>query len=213
MINVGDTIKEERKKRGLTIEQVAKATKIRPQFLQAIENNHYEKLPGPNYAQGFVKNYLAFLELPVSEYMARFRREYDEQAERKLMPQGLVGKDIPLKRFSVKQAFLLGGVVLIFLFVYLFFQYRAAFFPPFLTINQPQEGMQLSSQSVLVQGTTDPNTAVTINTLPAYVDDSGKFSKELPVFPGTVTLTIKAVNSFGKITTLVRHVVAKFPNQ
>jgi cytoskeletal protein RodZ len=212
MINVGETLKEARKKKGLTILEVAKATKIRESFLEAIEEGKYEMLPGTSYAHGFVKNYLEYLELPVNEYLARFRREYDAEKQRKLMPEGLVGKEnISLKRFSLTQAIWLGGVVILALFVYLFFQYRAAFFPPQLTVNQPKENTTITSQTVAVSGTTDPNVAVTVNALPAYVDANGKFSKELPVFPGTLTIVIKAVNSFGKIMTLERHVTIKAP--
>src|SRR5579859_5637054 len=113
MINVGETLKK-----ALTIAEVAKATKIRESFLEAIEEGKYEKLPGTSYAHGFVKNYLEYLELPVNEYLARFRREYDAEKQRKLMPEGLVGKEnISLKRFSLTQAFWLGGVVILALFV------------------------------------------------------------------------------------------------
>src|SRR5260221_1367644 len=128
MIRVGEKLKEERKKKGLTLEQVAKATKIRESFLLAIEEGDYHKLPGSSYAHGFVKNYLEFVELPIREYMALFRREYDEKENRKLMPEGLVGREgIPLNRFSIRQAFWLGGVIILLLFIYLLFQYRAAF--------------------------------------------------------------------------------------
>ncbi len=209
MINVGETVKEARKKKGLTIEQVAKATKIRSSFLEAIENGDYAKLPGSSYAHGFVKNYLEFLELPVQEYMARFRGEYDAERAAKLVPEGMMRNEISLKRFSITQAFWIGGVVVTLLIAYLVFQYRAAFWAPQLSVDSPKDRGVIVSQTVVVSGTTDPSVAVTINTLPAYVDPNGKFSKELPVFPGNVTVTVKAVNSFGKINTIERHVVVK----
>ncbi|HSD98520.1 MAG TPA: helix-turn-helix domain-containing protein [Patescibacteria group bacterium] len=210
MINVGDKIKEERKEKGVTLEQVAKATKIRASFLEAIENGEYEKLPGSSYAHGFVKNYLEYLELPVSEYLARFRREYDGERQRKLIPEGMIGKEnISLKRFSIRQAIWLGGIVILALFVYLFYQYRAAFFPPQLIVDSPKENAVVAAQAIAVSGITDPNVAVTINALPAYVDANGKFTKQLPVFPGNLVITVKAVNSFGKISSIERHVQIK----
>lgn len=211
MIRVGDKLKEERKKKGLTLEQVAKATKIRVNFIQAMEEGEYEKLPGISYAHGFVKNYLEFLELPVQEYLARFRREYDGERQRKLVPEGFVEKNIPLRKFSLKQAVWLGSVILLALFGYLLFQYRAAFWSPQLQVSTPKEQSVTSSQTITVAGNTDPNVAVTINTLPAYVDTNGVFTKELPVFPGQITVTVKAVNSFGKVTTIVRHVKVNVP--
>lgn len=210
MIKVGEKLKEERKRKGLSLEQVAKATKIRESFLLAIEEGNYEKLPGSSYAHGFVKNYIEYMGFPLKQYLALFRREYDEKENSKVLPEGLMGRDsIPLRRFSLRQAFWLGGVVILALFAYLLFQYRAAFWAPQLTIQFPIDSSSVSSQTIQVTGTTDANTAVTVNTLPAYVDTNGKFSKEIPVFPGDVVITIKAVNSFGKITTVERHVRVK----
>lgn len=208
MIKVGEKLKEERKRKGLSLEMVAKATKIRITFLQAIEDGKYSKLPGSNYAHGFVKNYAEYLGLPVKEYLALFRREYDENTERKVLPEGLVGgsTDIPIKRFALRQAFWLGGIVLLALFAYLLFQYRAAIWSPQLTVNSPVENATIHAQSVSVSGTTDPDTAVTVNTLPAYVDSNGKFVKVLPVFAGNATISVKAVNSFGKVSTVERHI-------
>lgn len=210
MIRVGDTLQETRTKKGLTLEQVAKATKIRVSFLQALEKGEYDKLPGPNYAHGFVKNYLEFLELPVREYVARFRREYDENEQRKLVPQGLVGKEnISLKKISIRQMFWLGGVVIVALFAYLLFQYRAAFWSPMLTVATPQDHAVVTGQLVEVKGATDTEAAVTVNNLPAYVDSNGQFIKEIPVFPGNVTITVKAVNTFGKVTVIQRAIQVK----
>lgn len=207
MIKIGDKLREERKRQGYSLDQVAKATKIRLNFLQAIEDGTYAKLPGVSYAHGFVKNYLEFLNLPIREYMALFRREYNEQEQRRLMPTGFVGKEeIPLKKFSLIRAVWLGVVVLLGLAIYLAFQYRASFLSPALTVASPKENEVISSQTVRVTGSTDVNTAVTVNNLPAYTDNNGNFAKEIPVFSGDALITIRAVNSFGKITTLVRHV-------
>ncbi len=207
MIRIGTILQETRVKKGCTLEQVAKATKIRSEFLQALEKGEYEKLPGPNYAHGFVKNYLEFLGLPLQEHMALFRREYDENEQQKLVPQGLVGKEnISLQKFSVRQIFWLGLIIFVGLFFYLLFQYRAAFWSPSLTVTSPYEHAVIASQTIAVKGTTDPNATVTVNALPAYVDANGQFFKEIPVFPGNSTITVKAVNSFGKVTTIERHV-------
>lgn len=207
MIRVGEKLKEERKKRGLSLEEVAKATKIRAPFLEAIETGQYQKLPGSSYAHGFVKNYVEFFGFPVKEYLAIFRREYNEKENRSVLPQGLSKEEeFTLKRFSLTQAFWIGLVVLLGLFSYLLFQYRAAFWSPALTILSPKDKATISAQAVSVTGTTDANVSVTVNGLPVYIDATGKFTKEIPVFPGNVVLTIKAINSFGKITTIERDI-------
>lgn len=212
MITFGDKLRDERKKQGLTLDEVSKATKIRLNFLQAIESGEYNKLPGTSYAHGFVKNYIEFLGLPVREYMALFRRGYDEKEQRRLMPKGFVGEEkIPLRKFSIQQAVWLGLFIILTLTAYVVYQYRAAIWNPMLTVVSPKENAVITSQTVVISGTTDPNTAVTINALPAYIDANGAFTKEIPVFPGDVTFTVKAVNSFGKMTTVERHLKVVTP--
>src|SRR5258707_6377504 len=97
MVRLGQRLKEERLSKGFTIEEVAKATKIRPQFITAIEQSNYKQLPSKAYAHGFVKNYISFLELPLRESLAMFRRELDEKEYLDVLPDSFTKKkEIPL---------------------------------------------------------------------------------------------------------------------
>lgn len=208
MIRIGDRLREERTKKGLSIVEVARATKIRPAFLQAIEVGDYSKLPGSSYAHGFVKNYIEFLGLPIREYMAMFRREFNEKEYLGIIPDSFVQKeDIPLKTVRLNRTIAIAVAVIVIILSYLFFQYRSSVFSPTLAITSPLDKAKIAAQTVLVTGTTDPNSTVTVNGLPAFVDPNGKFSKEIPVFPGVATISIKSVNNFGRVTLLERHVV------
>lgn len=207
MIRVGEKLKEERTKRGLTVIEVAKATKIRPAFLQAIESGSYNQLPGGSYAHGFVKNYIDYLGLPSKEYMALFRREFNEKEYLGILPDSFVGKeDIPLKTVRLNRAIGVVSGIIILVILYIFFQYRAAFLSPSLTLSYPGDNTKISSQTILVTGITDSNTTVTVNNLPVFVDNNGHFSKEIPVFPGNELVSVKAVNSFGKTAIVERHI-------
>ncbi len=210
MIKIGERLKQERIKKGYTLDQIAKATKIRPQFITAIEEGNYTKLPGSSYTQGFVKNYIEFLDLPMKESMAMFRREFNEKEYVGIVPDSFVNKeDIPLKTVRLNRAIALVVIAVVGILLYLFYQYRSAFFAPALTVDVPVERAIVASQSVVVSGATDSNTTVTVNNLPAFVDANGHFTKEVPVFPGTSTIVIKSVNSFGRITSLERHIVVR----
>lgn len=46
MRTVGQLLKESRKEKGFTLDQVEKATKIRVKFLTCLETDDYQKLPG-----------------------------------------------------------------------------------------------------------------------------------------------------------------------
>jgi transcriptional regulator with XRE-family HTH domain len=58
---IGDLLARERHRRGLSLEVVAAATRIRVGHLAAIERGDLDALPGPVYARGYVRGYAAYL--------------------------------------------------------------------------------------------------------------------------------------------------------
>lgn len=209
MIRVGQKLHDERVRKGLTLEDVAKGTKIRTSFLLAIEKGEYGKLPSSAYALGFVKNYSLFLGLPTREMLALFRREFDEEKAFSVLPKGLTAtEDFSLRRFKLEQAILVGIFIFLALLGYILFQYRYAFINPPLEISAPKEGASVSSQAV-ISGTTDSNATVYVNNLPVTVDESGHFDKTIDLFPGKTVIFIKAINRFGRETKVQRHVEVK----
>lgn len=210
MIRAGQKLRAERLRKGLTLEEISKATKIKLAFLSAIEKGEYEKLPSSTYAQGFVRNYAGFLELPEKEILAIFRREYDQDKIIKVLPEGLIQKEeFPLKRFRFSQTAKIIIFIFVFLLGYILFQYRYAIINPPLEVSTPKEGAVVSSQVVTVAGKTDPNGSLFINSDPITLDSNGNFKKNINVFSGKSTITIKVVNIFGKETAIERHVEVK----
>jgi len=210
MVHVGEKLYEERVKRGYTLEEVSKATKIRSAFLAAIEKGEYKKLPSGTYVHGFVRNYARFLGLPEHEILALFKRGYAEEKFLKVLPDGFVRKDdFPLSKIKFAQTFKVLILILIALVAYIIFQYRSAIFNPSLSVSSPKENSITSSQAILVIGKTDPNSTVFINNETASLDKDGNFKKTVNVFPGRAKITIKSVNNFNKTTILERQIEVK----
>lgn len=207
MIRVGQKFKEQRDKKGLTLEEVAKATKIRESFLEAIEKGEYGKLPSSTYAQGFVRNYAEFLEMPTSETLALFRREFSEEKIYKVLPEGLSRREeFSLKRIRFASTIKIIIIAFLLLLAYILFQYRYAFVNPKLEVITPKEGAIVSSDKIVVFGKTDPNVSVYVNNDPASLDSDGRFNKTITSFIGKTIITIKAVNSFGREKIIQRHI-------
>ena len=59
----GATLKRERLARGLSLEEIAAQTRISQRFLEAIEREELEKLPGLVFARNFVRQYAGVLKL------------------------------------------------------------------------------------------------------------------------------------------------------
>lgn len=209
MVRVGQKLHETRVHQSLTLEEIAQKTKIRPEFLTAIEKGEYGKLPSVAYAQGFVRNYASFLGLPQKEILALFRREFDEKKTYKVLPDGMSqNTGFSLTRVRVQQSFFIVVLAGIALLGYLGFQYRSMFLPPMLTVDSPKQNAETKDE-VTVSGKTDPNATVLINNEPVLPNINGEFSKNLTLFPGKTSITLKAKNRFGKETVLQRTIDVK----
>ena len=53
MTPIGETLRRERLKRNLELEQISRDLKISTRFLEAIENDQFDKLPGRRLRQKF----------------------------------------------------------------------------------------------------------------------------------------------------------------
>jgi cytoskeletal protein RodZ len=54
------TLEEQRRSRGISLDALAEATKISIHFLQAIEAEEFQKLPGGVYSTNYIRQYAAF---------------------------------------------------------------------------------------------------------------------------------------------------------
>lgn len=209
MVKLGQRLHKERVQRNLTLEEVARDTKIKASFLSAIEKGDYNKLPSPAYAKGFVKNYAAYLGLPKGEVSAFFRREFDEKRAYKVLPDSLTKtEEFPVKRLRIQQSLVIAGVLLLIFVGYLLFQYRYAFLPPSLTITAPKEDAVVE-QDVTVTGATDSEATVVVNNEPVSLNSDGKFTKHLTLFPGKNVITVKSKNRSGKESVVEREITVR----
>jgi cytoskeletal protein RodZ len=68
----GDQLKREREMRGVSLEEVSKATRISTRFLEALEKEQWDQLPGGVFRRGFIRSVARFLGLDgdalISEY-------------------------------------------------------------------------------------------------------------------------------------------------
>jgi cytoskeleton protein RodZ len=60
---VGNKLRDARARRKLSLQEAEEATKIRARYLQAIENEDWDELPGDIYARAFIRTYGALLGL------------------------------------------------------------------------------------------------------------------------------------------------------
>ena len=68
----GDHLKREREMRGVSLDEISAATRIATRFLQAIENEQWDKLPGGVFNRGFVRAMGRYLGLDEENIVAEY---------------------------------------------------------------------------------------------------------------------------------------------
>jgi cytoskeletal protein RodZ len=80
---IGTTLREARNRRKLDLPAVEAAIKIRVRYLQAMENEEWDALPGGAYTRGFIRTYASYLGLDGERLADDYRRSTAPQgAER-----------------------------------------------------------------------------------------------------------------------------------
>ncbi|MBP9719271.1 MAG: helix-turn-helix domain-containing protein [Candidatus Levybacteria bacterium] len=199
MVSLGNRFQLARKRQNITVEQASKALKIRVEFLHALENGQYNKLPSSAYAQGFVGNYAQFLGLSKDETIAMFRREFDGKNVYSVLPHGVTHtKEFTVKKMRLQQTFFVIAAIFVIMGGYIIYQYRSAFFSPQLDIYTPKENEIIRSNEAQVSGKSDPNATVFVNNSTVSLDKDGNFSKRIDLFNGKTVIEVSATNRFGR---------------
>ena len=104
----GERLKRERELREVSQNELTTATRISPRYLEALENEQWDRLPGGVFNRGFVRSIAKYLGLDEEKLLA----EYDEaHGESNLpVPQPYENK-IPRPAIWIPLALLLGALV------------------------------------------------------------------------------------------------------
>ncbi|HYL32564.1 MAG TPA: helix-turn-helix domain-containing protein [Stellaceae bacterium] len=110
---IGALLRETRENYGGDVERIANALRIRAQYLVAIEEGRYDRLPAPVYALGFVRAYAIHLGLDGDEAVRRFKQEASgfEISRDLVFP-------VPLGERGIPHARILAAAVLLLLAAY-----------------------------------------------------------------------------------------------
>ena len=84
---VGQTLRSARTSRGIELDDVERATKIRVKFLQAMEDDRWDRLPGAAYARGFLATYARYLDLDDQALVAEYKRLHEDAESTSAYPR------------------------------------------------------------------------------------------------------------------------------
>lgn len=98
--HIGLELRKARLDKAVSFDQASEATKIRPEYLQAIENLSKDELPSIGYVLGYVRSYAAYLGIDGSSAVARYKRDtaVPDNLGRRSLPHFVPTRKIRLPR-------------------------------------------------------------------------------------------------------------------
>lgn len=96
--SIGEVLRLAREQQGLTLQDVSDALNIKRAYLEALEKDEYDAIPGAVFVKGYLRNYGNFLELDG----VALAKEYKENVEERT-PQPEVRTIMPMKKKKVRK--------------------------------------------------------------------------------------------------------------
>lgn len=212
MRTTGQVLQAARIARKLELDEVAKNTKIRPNFLSWLEADDFGRLPNATVAKGFIRNYSLFLGLNPDQILAIFRRDFIENDQGQIIPRGIVD---PVGKNSLwtPKSTIIAAVVFVFTLLggYLGYQFWLLKGPPALSISTPISDFSTQIDTVEIAGQTDPEATISVNSNQVNLDKGGRFFVRVPLQMGSNQIQIIATGKSGRQTKVIRQVFLDKP--
>ena len=110
---LGEGLRAVREYHGLDLDQLARETRIRRHYLQAIEDTRMDMLPSRPFTIGYVRAYAAALQLDPEAAVARFKQDVPDEDEGLRAPVGVKREGDPRLALIVLAFVVVGSGVLI----------------------------------------------------------------------------------------------------
>jgi cytoskeletal protein RodZ len=213
---LGEQLKKVRSDGRIVLSEVSRETKIPIRYLTMIEEGDYESLPPDVYVKGFLKSYAEYLGVEPKKLIDLYQRERD-------IKNNLNGRNnivVPKKKKRVPHFVvtpkIITALVIVFVvmsgFFYLYKEIGRFAAEPRLSLTEPFGDESIDGNSISVVGFTDQDAKLTINDQPVQVSDSGEFKENILLQGGINTLTISAVNRFGKTAVRTLNIKSNYQN-
>lgn len=111
MESIGIWLRREREVRGVSLEEVADATRIPVQSLANIEDGRFDDLPGEVFVKGFLRSYARAVGLPGDDVLARYGIEVRSRDVKTLAVRPSLPSPDRSRRFGLAIALVVFGIL------------------------------------------------------------------------------------------------------
>jgi cytoskeleton protein RodZ len=116
-LNLGRFLKRERENKGLTIDHLAKVTRLRTNYIEALENEAWDSLPDQVFIKGFLKTYTRALGLDYAQVLKQFEASVPAH-------DGLPKPLVPPKKVNKKIYIFLIALIIFILLIFAIIQLK-----------------------------------------------------------------------------------------
>lgn len=205
---VGEKLRQARHYKNLKIEDVAKRLHIRKEYLSALEEENFDRLPTGLYSKNFLKEYASFLGLRANDLLKNWRLSSAGGYPADPFSQKVVKKNKFIIFPRIIRNALIATAVLI-CFLYLTFYFKKVLFPPTLTIIEPEKNMLTTDDSILIRGETEPEAEIKINGEIVLNNDNGSFSQSVNLKKGLNNIIITAKKKYSREEAITRQILVE----
>lgn len=154
-VGVGPALRKARLARGVSIEEAARDTRIRPEFLHALEQEEYERLLGDVYVRGCLRSYAAYLGLSPDKAVELYAQHAAEPSPmtsvQPAKPSSVPAMGAPRRRDNHRLIGMIAAVVLVLAAAFGLLSARNSTpEPATLPSNTPPESVQTNGIVVAV---------------------------------------------------------------
>jgi cytoskeleton protein RodZ len=106
---LGNLLRTERENKGLSLERISEITRLRVHFLEALENEEWEKLPARVFVKGFIRSYAQTVGFDAEEAISLFDRT---APLKEIVPKPLIGSEKSKKKVKYIVPSIVGVIIL-----------------------------------------------------------------------------------------------------
>lgn len=206
---IGEILKDARQKTGLSLKMVAKHISVNKKYLEAIEKDDWEKLPGEIYAKNFLKKYCNFLKMNQNELNIDWEKiscfkhkNHKESFTKKTRIFDFLNLPKTLRIILI-------AIITLIIVIYLIWQINEIIHAPEITIFSPNSDITISTNTLVITGQTEPEVRLKINNEVMVLDENYNFEQILNLQPGLNTIKIEGKKKYSKTQIIERKIIVE----
>jgi cytoskeleton protein RodZ len=190
--NFGSYLKHERELRGVSLEEISGATKIHIRFLQGLEENKFDELPGEVFIKGYIRSYANIIGSDIEEVLNIYKECVSNNIENSL--DSVTPSNTSAKTFL---GFVLIGLIVLALILGVKFLISSKNNPPVINVVLDEKPSSEPSAELPIK--------VFEEKTPLITEDKLLKENDVPALEQTKTVTTE-LNSPGEKPELESHV-------